>query len=90
MRITAEMSLYPLADNFLDDIQAFIRRLNDEAGLEVVTNQMSTQVRGDYEAVTGAIARCMREVMQAGGTNVLVVKYVNADLAISQRSSGPA
>lgn len=83
MRITADISLYPLADNFVEDIKAFIHALRAEPGLEVITNQISTQVRGDYEAVTDAIQRCMRETMQADGTRVFVIKYLNADLDIT-------
>ena len=47
MRITAEISLYPLTDGFVDDIRDFIHRLREEPGLEVVSNQMSTQLRGE-------------------------------------------
>ena len=83
MRITAEISLYPLTDGFVDDIRDFIHRLREEPGLEVVSNQMSTQLRGDYDAVTGAVQRCMRTSMQANGSRVFVVKYLNADLPIS-------
>lgn len=82
MRISAEISLYPLADDFVGDIRDFIHRLRNEPGLEIVSNQMSTQLRGDYDAVTGALQRCMRETMQADGSRVFVVKYLNADLPI--------
>lgn len=83
MRITAEISLYPLSDEFVDPIRDFIHRLRDEPGLEVVSNQMSTQLRGDFDTVTGALQRCMRESMQADGSRVFVVKYLNADLPIT-------
>lgn len=83
MRITADISLYPLTPNFVTDIKAFIHGLREEPDLEIITNQVSTQVRGDYQAVTGAIQRCMRETMQADGTRVFVVKYLNADLDIT-------
>lgn len=83
MRITAEISLYPLTDDFVGDIRDFIHRLRAEPGLDVISNQMSTQLRGDYDAVTGALQRCMRESMQADGSLVFVVKYLNADLPIS-------
>ena len=82
MRITADISLYPLAENFTIGIVDFIHRLRREPGLEVITNQLSTQVRGDFDAVTGAISRCMRGSMSAPGASVFVVKYVNADLPI--------
>ena len=83
MRITAEISLYPLNDGFVDDIRDFIHRLRAEPGLEIVSNQMSTQLRGDYDAVTGALQRCMRGSMQADGSLAFVVKYLNADLPIT-------
>lgn len=82
MIITADISLYPLADDFTPAIVDFILRLRAEPGLEVLSNQLSTQVRGEFGAVTGAIARCMRRTMEEGAPLVLVVKYLNADLPI--------
>jgi uncharacterized protein YqgV (UPF0045/DUF77 family) len=83
MRITAEISLYPLNEQFTDDIKDFILRLRAEPGLEIVTNQLSTQLRGEFAAVTGALGRCMARSMEEGGPRVFVVKYVNADLPIA-------
>jgi hypothetical protein len=82
MRITAEISLYPLREAFVEEIRDFILRLRREPGLEVVTNQLSTQLRGEYAAVTGALARCMEGTMAGGRPLVFVVKYLNADLPI--------
>ena len=82
MRITAEMSLYPLDRDFVGPITAFIRTLREQPGLEVVTNQMSTQVRGDFAAVASAVDRCLEQAMAGTPTAVLVVKYLNADLDI--------
>lgn len=83
MRITAELSLYPLRDDFVGDIKAFIHQLRAEPGLEIVTNQLSTQLRGDFDAVTGAVQRCLRHSFEQGGAMSLVVKYLNADLPIN-------
>jgi uncharacterized protein YqgV (UPF0045/DUF77 family) len=82
MRITADISLYPLADDFTPAITDFILRLRQEPGLEVITNQLSTQVRGDFAAVTAGLDRCMQHSMTASGVMVFVVKYINADLPI--------
>lgn len=82
MNITADISLYPLADNFTPAIVDFIQRLRREPGLEVVTNQLSTQLRGDFAAVTGALHRCMAGTMAGSAPLVFVVKYINADLPI--------
>ncbi len=83
MRITADMSMYPLADEYKPAIISFIKELREVDGLEVVTNQLSTQMRGEFDIVTGAINRCLKKSMVAQGKLVLVVKYLNADLDIA-------
>ncbi len=82
MNITADISLYPLADNFTPGITDFILRLRREPGLEIVTNPLSTQVRGDFAAVTAGLSHCMERSMEAGKPMVFVIKYINADLPI--------
>lgn len=84
MNIVADMSLYPLKDGAVPDIIDFIRELRRQDGIEIVSNQLSTQVRGEFEAVTGAVHRCLRKAMAAPNTVVLVVKYVNVDLEIGR------
>ncbi len=51
MEIGVEISLYPLQDQYVPDIKAFIGRLQSQPGLRVVTNSMSTQVFGPYDTV---------------------------------------
>jgi len=87
MKIVADMSLYPLKDGPVPDIIGFIEDLQDQAGIEIVTNQLSTQLRGEFEAVTGAIQYCLRQAMEAPNTVVLVVKYLNVDLELARTPS---
>jgi len=87
MNIVADMSLYPLKDGPVPEIIDFIREMREQDGLEIVTNQLSTQLRGEFEAVTGAINHCMRKTMTAPNTVVLVVKYLNVDLEIGRMPS---
>jgi uncharacterized protein YqgV (UPF0045/DUF77 family) len=87
MNIVADLSLYPLKDGPVPDIIAFIKSLREQEGIEVVSNQLSTQLRGEYDAVTAAVNRCMRQVMEAPNTVVLVVKYLNVDLEIGKAPS---
>jgi hypothetical protein len=61
--------------------------MSEQQGIEIVSNQLSTQLRGEFEAVTGAINRCMRKAMEASNTVVLVVKYLNVDLEIGRAPS---
>jgi uncharacterized protein YqgV (UPF0045/DUF77 family) len=71
-----EISLYPLADEFIPDIQAFIDRLNRHAGLKVTTNSMSTQVFGDYDAVMRVLTREMRTTFEGGRKAIFVMKVL--------------
>lgn len=87
MRITVELSLYPLVPDFVAHITDFIVELRREPGLEIVTNQMSTQVRGDFDAVMPAVTRCTRAAMERVHPVVLVAKFLNADLEIASAPS---
>lgn len=92
MNITAEISLYALDAAFKDRVIDFIEDLRSEPGLEVLTNQVSTQLRGDFEAVTGALNRAMGRAMREaaagrGPTVAFVVKYLSSDLPTSKAPS---
>lgn len=84
MKIVAEMSLYPLTDGPIEHIIDFILELRSREQIEVVTNQLSTQIRGEFAAVTNAVNECMERTMAAPHTVVLVVKYLNRDIEIGR------
>jgi uncharacterized protein YqgV (UPF0045/DUF77 family) len=84
MNIVADLSLYPLKDGPVPEIIKFIKEMRKRDGLEIITNQLSTQLRGEFEAVTGAVNHCMKMAMSAPNTVVLVVKYLNVDLEIGR------
>lgn len=83
MEITAELSMYPLDANYKPPIIDFIMDLRAQPGIEIVTNQLATQLRGEFEAVTRAINHCMRNAMQAERRVVFTVKYLNTGLDIA-------
>ena len=87
MKIVADMSLYPLKDGPIPNIIEFIKELQGQDGIEIVTNQLGTQLRGEFEAVTSAINHCMRKAMEAPNTVVLVVKYLNVNVEIGRAPS---
>ncbi|HVS23007.1 MAG TPA: YkoF family thiamine/hydroxymethylpyrimidine-binding protein [Gammaproteobacteria bacterium] len=84
MRVTVEMSLYPLADDALGEILGFIDVVRGDARLEVVVNQMSTQVRGELRVVLDVLRAALERSFGAGGSQALVVKFLNADLPIGE------
>ena len=87
MKIVADMSLYPLKDGPVPNIIEFIKELQCQDGIEIVSNQLGTQLRGEFEAVTQAINHCMRKAMTAPNTVVLVVKYLNINVEIERKPS---
>lgn len=84
MRITAEISLYPLANEYLPVIEAFIADVAAHDELEVVVNQLSTQVRGELDDVMSAVRAAMARSFASGDGQALVVKFLNADLPIAE------
>lgn len=80
MQISVEMSLYPLADSYLDTIKDFIERLNQHPELTVKTNTMSTQLFGEMQDVMRILGEEMELLYQNVPSNVLVCKFINKDL----------
>ena len=84
MRVTVEMSLYPLAADALDKILGFLGVVRGDQRLEVVVNQMSTQVRGELGDVLDVLRAALERSFVAGAPQALVVKFLNADLPIGE------
>ncbi|MGH8135983.1 MAG: YkoF family thiamine/hydroxymethylpyrimidine-binding protein [Steroidobacteraceae bacterium] len=76
MRIAVEMSLYPLADDFIPSIHDFIDRLKTHAGLAVVTNSMSTQVSGGLDDVFDALRTEIAATFAGPRRSVFVMKVL--------------
>ena len=84
MKITVDISMYPLDSNYLPAIKSFIMHLREFDGLELVTNQLSTQIRGEFDQVTSALNQCMKKSMTSGEKMVFATKYLNSDLEIGR------
>ena len=84
MRITVDISMYPLDSDYKPPIKDFIRRLRAYPDIEIETNQLSTQLCGDFEKLTTALNNCMYEVMQRDGRVVFVTRYLNTGLDIKR------
>jgi len=76
MHVAVELSLYPLADDFIPPILEFIERLKARPGLAVATNSMSTQVSGDLDAVFDALRAEIARTFAAGNRSVVVMKVL--------------
>jgi uncharacterized protein YqgV (UPF0045/DUF77 family) len=76
MDIGVEISLYPLNQQYIPPIQDFIDRLNLDKRLRVVTNSMSTQVFGEYDAVMQTLMRELRPTFDHNDKAIFVMKVL--------------
>ena len=83
MKLTAEMSLYPLHEDYIPVIRAFIDAAARQQGLTLVTNAMSTQVCGDWDTVMALVSQCLRSSFERYGKQVLVCKFIPGELDIN-------
>ncbi len=83
MEISIEISLYPLAEQqFKTEIWAFIKRLRNVAGLQVVTNGMSTQVFGEYDLAVNHVMAEIKQVHQTLDAAVFVCKFIGGNRSV--------
>ncbi|WP_318343643.1 YkoF family thiamine/hydroxymethylpyrimidine-binding protein [Flagellimonas baculiformis] len=78
MKISVELTLTPLQDDFEPPIIDFIKRLR-ASGLTILENPLSTQVFGDYDKVMALLQTEIRETFNALDHVVLTMKMVKSD-----------
>ena len=80
MKVSVEISFYPLHEEFGTPILKFIDKLNGYNELTVSTNTMSTQIFGDYGTVMDALKNEIHTSFSEEEIAVMVLKIVNKDL----------
>ena len=80
MKISVELSLYPLDDKFLPIIQDIVERLTGDKRVEAIVNTMSTQIFGDFESVMAVVNETVEHSFKTYGKQVFVAKFLNSDV----------
>lgn len=81
MKVSVEISMYPLSEQYIPPIEAFIKQLKTYPELQVIGNTMSTQVYGDYARVLEIVNSEMQKAHQATPKAAFVLKVLNGDLS---------
>ncbi|MBN2438235.1 MAG: thiamine-binding protein [Deltaproteobacteria bacterium] len=77
MKIQAELSLYPLKTDLIENVvRNFIKELS-KSGVSIVPGQMSTLVAGENEEVFRVVGECFENVCRTDKV-VLIVQFSNA------------
>mgnify|MGYP001318103818 FL=1 len=77
MKIAVDISLYPLDKDFIPPIKNFIHRLNNYNSIEVITNNMSTQIIGEYEVIMSILNNEIRDTFEELPKAIFAVKILN-------------
>ena len=81
MRISVDISLYPLTEDYVEPILAFIAQLESNAKLIVKRNSLSTQIFGEYRDVMDVMDKAMEIVFKQLPHSVFSVKFIWTDRA---------
>ncbi len=76
MEISVDISMYPLQREFEAPILAFIAELEKEQSVEIVRNELSSQVHGDYKVIMALLEREMFSVFTEIPDSIFVLKLV--------------
>ena len=78
MKISVELTLLPLQDNFEPIIKDFIRSLRN-SGFTVMENPLSTQVYGEYSSLMSFLTQRIESTFQNTEHVLINMKIVKSD-----------
>ena len=78
MKISVELTLSPLQNEFEAPIIDFIKKLR-ASGLTVLENPLSTQVYGDYDTVMNLVTTELKNTFELIDNGLLFMKIVKSD-----------
>lgn len=79
MKISIEISYYPLNEEYKKPILSFIEDLKQNTNLIIRTNTMATQVFGEFDEVMQTVNGSIKRAFKLPHS-VFVMKVINADL----------
>lgn len=78
MKISVELTLSPLQDDYEPKISDFIKKLRS-SGLTVKENALSTQVYGEYDKVMEVLNTEIKDAFEAIDSGLIHLKIVKSD-----------
>jgi hypothetical protein len=80
MKASVDISLYPLAVEYIPAIKEFIGRVQQYPEVAVVRNDLATQLYGDYELIMDLLKVEVRLSWEKYGKSIFVIKLLRDDL----------
>lgn len=79
MKVSVEVSKYPLSDTYIPKVLAFIDCLNGHPEVEVLTNALSTHLHGDLDVIMGLLTEATRASFGEGVAGAVIIKVLPGD-----------
>lgn len=79
MKVSIDISMYPLNEDYCQPIIDFIAALKTHNTVTVQENTMSTHIYGDYTDVMGCLNQEMHNVLEKMPETVFVIKLLGID-----------
>jgi uncharacterized protein YqgV (UPF0045/DUF77 family) len=80
LKASIDISLYPLRDEYIPAVADFIERISAYPDIEVLRNDLSTQLFGEFDAIMDLLKAEIRYSWEHWGKGVLVIKFLADDL----------
>jgi uncharacterized protein YqgV (UPF0045/DUF77 family) len=80
MKASIDISLYPLNKDYLPAIDAFIKALKQYPDIDVVENDLTTQIFGDFDVLMACLQTEIRGTFLEFGQGVFTLKVLKEDL----------
>ena len=78
MKISVELTLTPLKDNFRSPIKTFIKSLR-AADFGIKETPLSTQIYGDYDALMPFLTEEIKAIFEDEDAIIMLMKLVKGD-----------
>jgi len=79
MKVSVEISMYPLKEAYCQPIIDFIDCLEKKPDVSIQRNSMSTHIYGDYRNVMDTLDSEMLNVLEQIPETVFVIKLIGTD-----------
>ena len=80
MKASVDISLYPLADEYIPAIKEFIERVQEYPEIAVLRNDLSTHLYGDFNQIMELLTVEIKLSWEKYGKGIFVIKFLRDDL----------
>jgi len=78
MKVSIDISLYPLDKEYVKPITEFIEELR-KSEFKIIENNLSTQIFGDYDKIMPFLSEKIKDVFMDENKYVFVLKIIKGD-----------